>query len=82
MQKPSLHNFPFVVGLYSATFSDKMSCNYADGLSPYENKGVLGTAEKFDDEETIARKCKQLADMIRQSKHTVIHTGENGMNFK
>lgn len=59
-----------------------MSCNYADGLSPYENKGVLGTAEKFDDEETIARKCKQLADMIRQSKHTVIHTGENGMNFK
>lgn len=53
-----------------------MSCNYADGLSPYANKGILGTAERFDDEATLARKCKQLADMIRQSKHTVIHTGK------
>lgn len=52
-----------------------MSCNYADGLSKYENKGILGTAERFDDEATISRKCKELADMIRRSKHTVIHTG-------
>lgn len=53
-----------------------MSCNYADGLTPYANKGILGAAEKFDDEEAIDRKCKKLADMIRESKHTVIHTGE------
>lgn len=58
-----------------------MSCNYADGLSPYENKGILGTAETFDAEETIAKKCKELADMIRQSKHTVIHTGESKCEY-
>lgn len=57
-----------------------MSCNYADGLSPYANKGILGTAEVFDDEETISKKCKQLADMIRQSKHTVIHTGKKWLD--
>lgn len=52
-----------------------MSCNYADGLSPYENKGILGTAEVFDDVEAISRKSIELAEMIRESKHTVIHTG-------
>lgn len=68
----------FIIRLqYIKSKSLKMSCNYADGLSPYENKGILGTAEVFDDEDTITRKCKDLADMIRQSKHTVIHTGES-----
>lgn len=52
-----------------------MSCNYADGLSPYENKGVLGKAEKFDSEELVNEKCKKLVKMILASKHTVIHTG-------
>lgn len=52
-----------------------MSCNYADGLSPYDNKGVLGTAEQFDDEETVNEKCEQLAKMILASNHTVVHTG-------
>lgn len=65
----------------SVNFIHKMSCNYADGLSPYENKGILGTAETFDAEETIAKKCKELADMIRQSKHTVIHTGESKWEY-
>lgn len=52
-----------------------MSCNYADGLSPYLNKGVLGVAEKFDDEDVVNEKCATLADMIKSSKHVVIHTG-------
>ncbi|KAF5299283.1 hypothetical protein FQA39_LY02456 [Lamprigera yunnana] len=52
-----------------------MSCNYADGLSPYEDKGVLGIAEKFDAPEKICEKSKLLAEWISKSKHVVIHTG-------
>ena len=52
-----------------------MSCNYADALSPYENKGVLGLPEKFDDWNTLENKCKQLAELIHKSEHTVAHTG-------
>ncbi|ALC39277.1 Sirt6, partial [Drosophila busckii] len=52
-----------------------MSCNYAEGLSAYENKGVLGVPENFDDEETVQKKCKWLADLIKESQHVVIHTG-------
>ncbi|XP_055676909.1 NAD-dependent protein deacetylase Sirt6 [Lutzomyia longipalpis] len=52
-----------------------MSCNYADGLSPYENKGVLGVPERFEDEEAIKEKCEQLAKMILASERVVVHTG-------
>lgn len=89
-----------------------MSCNYADGLSPYLDKGVLGvpevifskfiskyfpmavrplicviycfcrvcklcffTLQKFDDEEVVNEKCNSVAEMIKSSKHVVIHTG-------
>ncbi|KAJ8927768.1 hypothetical protein NQ314_019772 [Rhamnusium bicolor] len=52
-----------------------MSCNYADGLSPYENKGVLGVPEKFDIEEKVDEKCTMLAEWIKNSKHVVVHTG-------
>ncbi|XP_055546560.1 NAD-dependent protein deacetylase Sirt6 [Wyeomyia smithii] len=52
-----------------------MSCNYADGLSDYQNKGVLGVPEVFDDAETVEQKCEQLAKLIKQSKHVVVHTG-------
>lgn len=52
-----------------------MSCNYADGLSPYENKGVLGVPEEFEDETTAEEKCEQLAKLIQSSKHVVVHTG-------
>ncbi|KAF7274779.1 sirtuin 6 [Rhynchophorus ferrugineus] len=52
-----------------------MSCNYADGLSPYENKGVLGAPESFDSREDVERKCLILTDWIKTAKHVVVHTG-------
>ncbi|XP_063539989.1 NAD-dependent protein deacetylase Sirt6 [Cydia strobilella] len=52
-----------------------MSCNYAEGLSPYEHKGVLGIPEKFDSIDTFNKKCDLLAQLINQSKHVVVHTG-------
>lgn len=52
-----------------------MSCNYADGLSPYANKGVLGVAEQFDDESEINEKVNKLAEWLQDAKHVVVHTG-------
>ncbi|XP_037707642.1 NAD-dependent protein deacetylase Sirt6 [Drosophila subpulchrella] len=52
-----------------------MSCNYADGLSAYDNKGILGAPESFDSEEVVAEKCQELADLIKKSGHVVLHTG-------
>ncbi|CAG5059393.1 unnamed protein product [Parnassius apollo] len=52
-----------------------MSCNYAEGLSPYEHKGILGVPEKFDSLEKFNEKCEILARLMCLSKHTVVHTG-------
>ncbi|XP_067009355.1 NAD-dependent protein deacetylase Sirt6 [Anabrus simplex] len=52
-----------------------MSCNYADGLSPYENKGKLGLDEKFDSKEEVSKKVSLLAQWIQNAKHVVVHTG-------
>ncbi|GLG96629.1 NAD-dependent protein deacetylase Sirt6 [Gryllus bimaculatus] len=52
-----------------------MSCNYADGLSPYENKGKLGLEEKFDAKLEVSRKVSILAEWIKNSRHVVVHTG-------
>lgn len=54
---------------------ERMSCNYADGLSPYENKGKLGLAEKFDSKEEVTEKASRLATWIQEAKHVVVHTG-------
>ncbi|KAG7209501.1 hypothetical protein KM043_015586 [Ampulex compressa] len=52
-----------------------MSCSYADGLSPYENKGVLGLEERYDSVEALRLKCGLLADWIKAARHVVVHTG-------
>lgn len=68
-----------------------MSCTYAEGLSSYENKGVLGLPEvdntigmhsiipryfqKFENDEKVGEKCIVLADWISKAKHVVVHTG-------
>ncbi|XP_045599555.2 NAD-dependent protein deacetylase Sirt6 [Procambarus clarkii] len=52
-----------------------MSCNYADGLSKYENKGKLGLPEKFDSPEEVEKKVQMLAEWVKESSHTVFHTG-------
>ncbi|XP_043193376.1 NAD-dependent protein deacetylase Sirt6-like [Amphibalanus amphitrite] len=52
-----------------------MSCNYAEGLSPYENKGKCGLPEKFDSLETVQKKVSELATMIQKAGHVVFHTG-------
>ncbi|XP_054008801.1 NAD-dependent protein deacetylase Sirt6 isoform X2 [Hylaeus anthracinus] len=52
-----------------------MSCSYADGLSQYENKGVLGLEERYDSVEALRLKCGLLADWIQAARHVVVHTG-------
>ncbi|XP_047347571.1 NAD-dependent protein deacetylase Sirt6 isoform X1 [Vespa velutina] len=52
-----------------------MSCSYADGLSPYENKGILGLEERYDTAETLRIKCGLLAEWIQGARHVVVHTG-------
>uniref|UniRef100_A0A1A9W8Q5 protein acetyllysine N-acetyltransferase n=1 Tax=Glossina brevipalpis TaxID=37001 RepID=A0A1A9W8Q5_9MUSC len=52
-----------------------MSCNYADSLSPYPNKGVLGVAEQFDKESDINEKISKLVEWLQNAKHVVVHTG-------
>lgn len=52
-----------------------MSCNYAEGLSDYHDKGILGVAERFDTDEVVNQKCRQLADWMLTAKRVVVHTG-------
>ncbi|XP_030832372.1 NAD-dependent protein deacetylase sirtuin-6 isoform X2 [Strongylocentrotus purpuratus] len=52
-----------------------MSVNYAEGLSPYDHKGKCGLPEKFDEPEVVAEKVKKLADLVKRSRHMVVHSG-------
>jgi len=53
----------------------KMSVNYASGLSPYDNKGLCGAPEMYDDAVSVDEKCRQLATYISDSKHAVVISG-------
>jgi mono-ADP-ribosyltransferase sirtuin 6 len=52
-----------------------MSCSYAEGLSPYDNKGKLGLPESFDSDEALEEKVDQLFQWFKQSRHVVFYTG-------
>ena len=49
--------------------------SYNDRLSPLEDKGLCGDPERIDSLVTLRGQARQLAQLIRQSKHTVAFTG-------
>lgn len=52
-----------------------MSHQYADLLSDYDNKGVLGGPEFFDSLEDVKTKAKQVAHLLKESKCCIVYTG-------
>ncbi|CAO1393106.1 unnamed protein product [Diamesa tonsa] len=52
-----------------------MSCNYAENLSNYEHKGILGTEEIFEEESVVNEKIEKFVDLFLKSKYIVVHTG-------
>jgi mono-ADP-ribosyltransferase sirtuin 6 len=52
-----------------------MSHQYADLLSDYDNKGVVGAPEYFDTNEVVELKAKQVAQLLKESKCCMVYTG-------
>ncbi|XP_050022773.1 NAD-dependent protein deacetylase Sirt6-like [Dermacentor andersoni] len=52
-----------------------MSCDYASGLSEYDNKGICGQPEHFDEPSLLENKIARFADWMQASKHIVVITG-------
>jgi NAD+-dependent protein deacetylase sirtuin 6 len=52
-----------------------MSAGYAERLSAYPHKGVVGLPESFDSTRSVKIKVNRLVDMVKKSQHVVILTG-------
>ncbi|XP_075539981.1 NAD-dependent protein deacetylase Sirt6-like [Dermacentor variabilis] len=52
-----------------------MSCDYASGLSEYDNKGICGQPKHFDELSLLEDKIARFADWMQASKHIVVITG-------
>lgn len=51
------------------------AAGYSERLSEYSNKGKLNLPDKPDPPRAVVGKAKALAALIRDSAHTVLHTG-------
>lgn len=51
------------------------AAGYSDRLSEYSNKGILNLRDAPDPPTAVLGKVKALADLIRRSPHTVLHSG-------
>lgn len=58
-----------------------MSNGYNSRLAPGYDKGKCGDTEFFDDEgeDVLREKCSLFADLVRNAKHVVIHTGAGAL---
>ena len=52
-----------------------MSIKYAESLRKGVDYGPCGAIEKYDSERVLAKKMAQLAELVRESGHCVVHTG-------
>mmetsp|Transcript_37181 Transcript_37181/g.90187 ORF Transcript_37181/g.90187 Transcript_37181/m.90187 type:complete len:367 (+) Transcript_37181:455-1555(+) len=52
-----------------------MSAGYAERLSAYPNKGVVGLPESFDSVRSLKLKINKLVELIQSSNHVVVLTG-------
>lgn len=52
-----------------------MSAGYASRLKDYPNKGICGLPEMTETPRAYKVKLKELADLLKESKHTVVLTG-------
>ncbi|VDN41638.1 unnamed protein product [Gongylonema pulchrum] len=52
-----------------------MALSYAEALSPYQNKGILGLPEVTEDLAALERKVGELAELLLKSRCCVVHTG-------
>mmetsp|Transcript_12007 Transcript_12007/g.24225 ORF Transcript_12007/g.24225 Transcript_12007/m.24225 type:complete len:403 (-) Transcript_12007:81-1289(-) len=58
-----------------APHQHKMSAGYAERLKEYPNKGKCGLPENYDTSRSLSSKISTLAQLMNQSRYTVVLTG-------